>query len=175
MEEKTNKSHILVLPIPGQGHINPMVQFSKRLASKGVKKVTLVTIYSISKNMPKEYGLINIESIPHDDESPPQNIDKMLECAMYYHMDPETTKISFDGSYVSLPRLPLLAKEDLPSFIYDTDLYPALRGLIFSQNINFNKADWLFFNTFNALEKEVLDTQSKLSDQLFHQCILTRD
>ncbi|KAH0705067.1 hypothetical protein KY290_009768 [Solanum tuberosum] len=214
MEEKSNKSHILVLPIPVQGHINPMVQFSKRLASKGVNKVTLVTIYSISKNMPKESGLINIESIPHDDESPPQNIDPMLEwfhllvsknltkiveklsdseypvkvlvfdsmatwaidlahqlglkgaafftqscslSAIYYHMDLETTKVSLDGSDVSLPSLPLLAKEDLPSLIYDTDLYPTLRGLIFSQNINFKKADWLFFNTFNALEKEVID------------------
>ncbi|KAK4725953.1 hypothetical protein R3W88_030870 [Solanum pinnatisectum] len=225
MEEKTNKSHSLVLPIPGQGHINPIVQFSKRLASKGVKKVTLVTIYSISKNMPKESGLINIEFIPHDDDqSPPQNIDKMLEwfhllvsknltkiveklsdseypvkvlvfdsmatwaidlahqlslkgaafftqscslSAIYYHMDPETTKISFDGSDVSLPSLPLLAKEDLPSFINDTDLYPALRGLIFSQNINFNKADWLFFNTFNALEKERLKEDKKYGLSLF--------
>jgi len=160
MEEKNNKSHILILPIPGQGHINPMVQFSKRLASKGVNKVTLVTIYSISRNMPKESGLINIESIPHDDESPPQNIDPMLEwfhllvsknltkiveklsdpeypvkvlvfdsmttwaidlahqlglkgaafftqscslSAIYYHMDPETKKVLFDGSHVSLP------------------------------------------------------------------------
>ncbi|XP_015162130.1 UDP-glycosyltransferase 74E1-like [Solanum tuberosum] len=164
--------------------------------------------------MPKESGLINIESIPHDDESPPQNIDPMLEwfhllvsknltkiveklsdpeypvkvlvfdsmatwaidlahqlglkgaafftqscslSAIYYHMDLETTKVSLDGSDVSLPSLPLLAKEDLPSIIYDTDLYPTLRGLIFSQNINFKKADWLFFNTFNALEKEVVD------------------
>lgn len=35
-------THILVLPFPVQGHINPMHQFSKRLASKGLK-VTLIT------------------------------------------------------------------------------------------------------------------------------------
>nr|UXM20065.1 UGT41 [Panax notoginseng] len=36
------KSHILVIPYPQQGHINPMLQFSKRLASRGLR-VTLVT------------------------------------------------------------------------------------------------------------------------------------
>lgn len=216
MEEKTNKYHILVLPIPAQGHINPMVQFSKRLASKGVHKVTLVTIDSVSKNMSRESSSINIESIPLvDDESQPQNIDEFLEwfqalvsinlikiveklsdseypvkvvvfdsiaawvidlahqlglkgaafftqsCALsaiYYHMDQENSKIFYEGnSSVLLPSLPLLEKEDLPCFIYDSDLYPTLTRLIFSQNIHFKKADWLFFNTFDALEKEVVD------------------
>ena len=42
MESQTQtQPHILVLPYPIQGHINPMLQFSKRLASKG-PRVTLV-------------------------------------------------------------------------------------------------------------------------------------
>ncbi|XP_060173762.1 mogroside IE synthase-like [Lycium barbarum] len=212
MEEITNKAHVLVLPYPIQGHINPMVQFSKRLASRGVK-VTLVTIDYVSKNMPKEFGSIKIESIPHDDD-PPQSVDKSLEwllallskslgaiveklsdseypvkvlvydsiiprpidlahqlglkgaafftqscslSAIYYHMDPETSKVPLDGSVVTLPSLPLLEKEDLPSFIYESDLYPSLTRIIFSQNIHFKKADWLFFNTCDVLEKEVID------------------
>ncbi|KAM3337642.1 UDP-glycosyltransferase 74E2 [Capsicum galapagoense] len=212
MEEITNKDHVLVLPFPMQGHINPMVQFSKRLASSGVK-VTILIIESICKNMPKASGSINIESIPHDD-SPPENIDKSFEwfhvlvsktltkiieklsyseypvkvlvydsistwaidiahqlglkgaafftqscsiSAIYYHMDPEISKIPLDGSVVSLPSLPLLEKEELPSFICEIDLYPAIKELVFSQNINFKKADWLFFNTFDVLEKEVVD------------------
>jgi hypothetical protein len=38
-----DQSQILVFPSPGQGHMSPMIQFSKRLASKGVR-VTLVTV-----------------------------------------------------------------------------------------------------------------------------------
>lgn len=51
-EEKTgaNQSHILVFFFPVQGHMNPMVQFSKRLASKG-QRVTIVTTTSASKSM----------------------------------------------------------------------------------------------------------------------------
>ncbi|MCD9642434.1 hypothetical protein HAX54_029260 [Datura stramonium] len=217
MEKIPNKSHVLVLPYPAQGHINPMVQFSKRLTSRGVK-VTLVTTNSVSKNMPKESGSFKIESInPHDDDDdspPPEKLDESIvwffnlvsknlgaiveklsdseypvkalvfdsvftwaidlahqlglkgaafftqSCslsAIYYHMDPEKSEIPLDGSDVSLPSLPLLEKEDLPSFIYESDLYPTLSGFIFGQNINFKKADWLFFNTFDALEKEVID------------------
>ncbi|KAL6270693.1 hypothetical protein ACE6H2_027604 [Prunus campanulata] len=44
------KAHCLVLPFPCQGHINPMLQFSKVLAHKGVK-VTLVTTRYIHKTM----------------------------------------------------------------------------------------------------------------------------
>nr|UHH90514.1 UDP-glycosyltransferase [Nicotiana benthamiana] len=211
MGEITTKSHVLVLPFPVQGHINPMVQFSKRLASRRVK-VTLVTIDSISKSMPMESCSVKIESIPHD-ESPPNSIDIFLEwfstlisnnlkniveklsdseypvkvlvfdsvstwaidlahevgikgaafftqscsiSAIYYHLDPEISQITLDGASISLPSLPLLEKEDLPSFVYEGDSYPSLVRLVFSQNINFKKADWLLFNTFDVLE-EVVD------------------
>ncbi|CAN4095654.1 unnamed protein product [Withania somnifera] len=60
-------------------------------------------------------------------------------------MDLKTSQIPLDGSAVSLPSLPFLEKNDLPSFVYE------------SYNINFEKADWLFFNRFDALEKEVID------------------
>ncbi|GLT55565.1 hypothetical protein SLA2020_286760 [Shorea laevis] len=48
--ENTHQTHILVIPYPVQGHINPMLQFSKRLASKG-PRVTVITTTSISKSM----------------------------------------------------------------------------------------------------------------------------
>ncbi|XP_030521769.2 mogroside IE synthase-like [Rhodamnia argentea] len=47
---KPRNPHCLVLSYPSQGHINPMLQFSKRLLHKGVK-VTLVTTKSISKTL----------------------------------------------------------------------------------------------------------------------------
>ncbi|MCD9559064.1 hypothetical protein HAX54_016793 [Datura stramonium] len=203
MEKIPNKSHVLVLPYPAQGHINPMVQFSKRLTSRGVK-VTLVTTNSVSKNMPKESGSFKIESInPHDDDDdspPPEKLDesivwffnlvsKNLGAIVEKLSDSEypVKALVFDsvftwaidlahqlglkgaafftqsyGSDVSLPSLPLLEKEDLPSFIYESDLYPTLSGFIFGQNINFKKADWLFFNTFDALEKEAYTNDLKL-------------
>lgn len=45
-----HQSHCLALAYPTQGHINPMLQFSKRLEQKGVK-VTLVTTKSICKTI----------------------------------------------------------------------------------------------------------------------------
>ncbi|CAA6658962.1 unnamed protein product [Spirodela intermedia] len=36
-------AHALIVPYPSQGHINPMLQFAKRLASRGGPRVTLVT------------------------------------------------------------------------------------------------------------------------------------
>ncbi|KAK0588594.1 hypothetical protein LWI29_003011 [Acer saccharum] len=44
------KSHCLVLSYPMQGHINPLLQFSKRLQHKGIK-VTLVNTRFISKTI----------------------------------------------------------------------------------------------------------------------------
>ncbi|KAL1552596.1 mogroside IE synthase-like [Salvia divinorum] len=36
MDKKEHKPHCLILPYPSQGHINPLIQFSKRLAHKGI-------------------------------------------------------------------------------------------------------------------------------------------
>ncbi|OIT30108.1 PREDICTED: UDP-glycosyltransferase 74E2-like [Nicotiana attenuata] len=216
MEEINSKTHVLVLPCPAQGHINPIVQFSKILASKEVK-VTILTIDFVCKAMLLDCGpLVNIESIPHE-AIPVEGLDNFLEwfqtlmlekfsgivekfgdseypvkvvvidsiitwiidlahelglkvaafhtqpvalSALYYHIDQEdpTNKIPFDGSVpVSLPSLPLLEKEDLPSFISETDAYPTVKRLAFGQNFNFKKADSLLFNTFDALEEEVIN------------------
>ncbi|KAF5177477.1 Udp-glycosyltransferase 74f2 [Thalictrum thalictroides] len=59
------KAHVLVLPFHGQGHMNPMLQFSKRLASKGIK-ITLAATLSATKNMPPQVGSISLEPIYDD-------------------------------------------------------------------------------------------------------------
>ncbi|CAN7043274.1 unnamed protein product [Brassica oleracea var. botrytis] len=43
-----SKGHVVVLPYPVQGHLNPMVQFAKRLVSKGVKVTIATTTYTAS-------------------------------------------------------------------------------------------------------------------------------
>ena len=45
-----DQSQILVFPSPGQGQMSPMIQFSKRLASKGVR-VTLVATTTSSNSI----------------------------------------------------------------------------------------------------------------------------
>ncbi|KAK4489876.1 hypothetical protein RD792_000523 [Penstemon davidsonii] len=59
------KAHIMVLAYHGQGHINPMVQFSKRLAAKGIK-VTITTTLSNTKIMKSSSSPITFESIYDD-------------------------------------------------------------------------------------------------------------
>jgi len=64
MEKERNayRAHCLVLTFPSQGHINPMLEFSKRLEHKGLK-VTLVTTNFISKTIYKEATSIALETI----------------------------------------------------------------------------------------------------------------
>jgi pathogen-inducible salicylic acid glucosyltransferase len=64
MEKKTiaNKVHCLVLPYPLQGHINPMLQFSKLLQHEGVR-VTLVTTLYHRKNLQTVPPSFTIETI----------------------------------------------------------------------------------------------------------------
>lgn len=47
MVEKKRIGHVVVLPYPSQGHINPLLQFAKRLASKGVKATIATTHYTV--------------------------------------------------------------------------------------------------------------------------------
>ncbi|XP_057957041.1 mogroside IE synthase-like [Malania oleifera] len=61
-ELKASEIHILVLPYPVQGHLNPMLQFSKRLALKGLR-VMLLAAMSISESIPDQAGSVKIQRI----------------------------------------------------------------------------------------------------------------
>ncbi|KAL3506920.1 hypothetical protein ACH5RR_032302 [Cinchona calisaya] len=221
-EETAAKFHALVLIFPLQGHINPMLQFSKRLAARGIK-VTVVTTNSINLPVESRSNLIKFESIPEisnqegeKDEKQTDNdrIDVFLKkieaevlehlpmiferkaaagepvkvlvydsvmpyafdiaqkqgilgaafftqsctvCAIYHHIHQGTLKVPLEEPNSSLPSVPIiLESKDLPSFIYETGSYPALLRLVLYQNLNFKKADWLFFNSFDSLEHEAI-------------------
>ncbi|XP_061368561.1 UDP-glycosyltransferase 74G1-like [Gastrolobium bilobum] len=64
MEKKSidRRVHCLVLAYPAQGHINPMLQFSKLLQHEKVR-VTLVTARSFCKNMQNVPASIALETI----------------------------------------------------------------------------------------------------------------
>ncbi|KAM3379442.1 UDP-glycosyltransferase 74G1 [Capsicum galapagoense] len=57
-----HKAHCLILPYPVQGHVNPMLQFSKRLQSKGVK-ITIAPTKSFMKNMQDLPTTVSVEAI----------------------------------------------------------------------------------------------------------------
>ncbi|KAL3501241.1 hypothetical protein ACH5RR_035690 [Cinchona calisaya] len=60
--EGTHQPHVLVLPYPSQGHINPLLQFVKRLASKGVKATIATTYYTV-----KSINAVNVGVEPISD------------------------------------------------------------------------------------------------------------
>lgn len=58
-------THILAIPFPLQGHINPMIQLCNRLAWKGIG-ITLLTTVSFSSTLQRrsEATSINFETVP---------------------------------------------------------------------------------------------------------------
>nr|GMC56239.1 UDP-glycosyltransferase 74E2-like [Ipomoea batatas] len=212
MAEMSTLSHVLVIPYPIHGHITPMVQLSKRLASRGVG-VTVITPTSTSACIQVSSSLIRIESIP-DGVKPDSGFDAISDwlkdlvsnnlaeimskvtgsgcvlttvvydsimpwvadlvhqlglraaafnsqsCAVfavYHHTDQENLTSPTEGSTVSLPSMPPLGLNDLPSFVRNKSSYSSLLRFVLSRNLNTQKADWLLFNTFDELEKEVLE------------------
>ena len=60
-----------------------------------------------------------------------------------------------DDVAVSLPALPQLEKRDLPSFCHVVDPEQCAVKLLTDQFSNLERADWVFFNTFDNLETPV--------------------
>nr|GMC49579.1 UDP-glycosyltransferase 74G1-like [Ipomoea batatas]GMC55437.1 UDP-glycosyltransferase 74G1-like [Ipomoea batatas] len=64
MENHENKVvHCLILPYPAQGHINPMLQFSKRLEAKGVKISIAITKFLLTTLQDLSSSHLSIETI----------------------------------------------------------------------------------------------------------------
>ncbi|EYU17631.1 hypothetical protein MIMGU_mgv1a006064mg [Erythranthe guttata] len=61
-EKKEHRVHILCVPYPSQGHVNPMLQFCKRLVSKGAKATFTITNF-ISKSINPKSHSVDIASI----------------------------------------------------------------------------------------------------------------
>ncbi|XP_021290116.1 UDP-glycosyltransferase 74E2-like [Herrania umbratica] len=194
-----------------QGHINPMLQFAKRLASKGLK-VTFITTKPMQSpstsisiqtiefpegekaNGAEEFAhlyktlvserLANlIDHLNSSSSDPPKALvyDSFLPWALdvakqfglhgasfftqswsnssiYYHLNQGTLKVPLEeNAVVSLPSMPVLGINDLPSFVSDTGSYPGLLKMVIDRFSNFQEADWLFCNTFKELEHEVIN------------------
>lgn len=83
MERKPTKDevHVIVFPFPIQGHINPMLQFSKQLVLRGLR-VTLVTTSPFSSKLSEFRSCsIDIETISDgaNEAANPGNVDTYIE------------------------------------------------------------------------------------------------
>ncbi|CAL5391491.1 unnamed protein product [Camellia sinensis] len=85
---------------------------------------------------------------------------------IYYYVHHGLMKLPVESPPVSIPGLPLLELQDMPSFIYVHGSYPAYFELVLNQFSNVDKADYVLVNTFYQLEAQVVDSTSKLVSPL---------
>lgn len=214
-ESKAYGAHVLALPYPSQGHINPMLQFCKRLVSKNLKATLAITNF-ISTSMNPKPGSVGLDTISdgydqagftqadsvdsylatlkiHGSETLAELIKKHkgsahpIDCIVYDAFLPWALDVAKDFGLagaafftqpcsvnyvyyyvkrglltlpvtelpVSMPGMPLMELEDMPSFIYVDGSYPAYFELVLNQYLNVDKADFVLVNTFYKLEEEV--------------------
>ncbi|KAK7256336.1 hypothetical protein RIF29_29778 [Crotalaria pallida] len=220
-----SRAHCIVLAYPSQGHINPMLQFSKLLEHEGVR-ITLVTTFYYLKKLKKLPSSIALETISdgYDDGFHETDVEKQklyfdrfrevgsqtlgelieklaskghpVDCviydsflpwtldvtkkygivgavyltqnmtvnSIYYHFHLGKIQLPLTDLQISIPTLPPLQHEDMPSFFFDKD--PALLEFLVAQFSNVEKADWILCNTFYELEKEVTDWKTKIWPKL---------
>ncbi|XP_047311120.1 UDP-glycosyltransferase 74G1-like [Impatiens glandulifera] len=226
MEKRNEKVHVLVVPYPAQGHINPMIQFCKRLINHNGIKCTLALTLHLSKTITptatatpniifetisdgcdragfseagtseiyleklRENGSRTLEELIVKLNSTGNPVDVIIydgflpwaldvgkrfgllgvlfftqTCsvnAIYYHVHQGNLKLPLTQSTVSLPGLPLLLDSETPSYVHVYGDYPGFSHTVVNQFSNIDKADWVLFNSFYDMEKEVLDWARKL-------------
>ncbi|KAH6836312.1 hypothetical protein C2S53_001178 [Perilla frutescens var. hirtella] len=222
-EKEAEKAHCLILPFPIQGHINPMLQFAKRLLQKGIIGITLVITKQLAKTTHYSSAAISLQTISDGfDDGAPTDINQADYLARFEEVGSTTLKEAMQGladsgrpvdcvifdpflpwalqvakelavfaaafftqscavdhiyhhvykgelkvpllpgdQEILIPGLPPLRPDDMPSFVSSYGTYPPLFEVVVNQFTGLDKADWLFFNTFYNLEKEVIDYMAK--------------
>ncbi|KAL5848423.1 hypothetical protein ACOSQ4_006436 [Xanthoceras sorbifolium] len=217
-EPRNSGVHVMCLSFPPQGHINPMIQFCKRLASKGLMVTLITTTSCTAKFTQTQASSINLERISDgfkEGEMTTANIEEFFKgfkisvsqslaeliekqtssryppkflvydsympwaldiarrfgidgaplCTtsmavhtIYYHVHQGRVKTPVEeSSVISLPSMPLLGKNDLPSFLYlSGSPHDFLLNETVDQFSNIQQLNWLFVNTFDKLEDEVV-------------------
>ncbi|KAL4631960.1 hypothetical protein ACB092_04G017300 [Castanea dentata] len=217
MENKAYRGHVLALPFPIQGHINPLLQFSKRLVSKGLKATLATTLFIHNTMQPQSSSSLQFDTISdgYDEggfaqaESIHACLNRMetigsktladliiknkntanpIDCIIYdpflpwalevskkfgiygaafftqtcavnfiyYHVHHGILKLPITSTPISIPGLPVLELEDMPSFISLPGSYPAYFEMVLNQFSSTDKADAVLVNTFYELEPEVV-------------------
>ncbi|KAL4030929.1 hypothetical protein IC575_009184 [Cucumis melo] len=219
-ERDDRTPHILTVTYPSQGHINPMLQFSKRLQKRGFKITLVLTnfIARVSHSLPpfpiltisdghddggfasadsaqtyldsfRRFGSESLRELLRRLSSSASPVDCLIydsflpwaldvakefqiatavfftqSCAVaniYYHVHKGLIDLPLPNRESEIPGLPLMKLAEFPSFIYQLGSYPAYYDLLVNQYANVDKADWIFCNTFDELEREVLEYLKK--------------
>ncbi|CAN1252429.1 UDP-glycosyltransferase 74F2 [Linum perenne] len=221
---KPQNGHVLLLPYPGQGHLNPMIHFARRLITRGLRATLLTTNFiTSSSNFPPAIGPVHVDAISDGFDSGgfshASSIDDYLSrlqqagsktlsdlidrykttpypvsclvyepflpwaldvakdhglyaasfftqpCVVdfiYYNIRHGLLKLPVDTWPVRIPGLPDMEPRDMPSFVNAPEAYPAYFAMVVNQFSNTEKADYVLINTFYELEKEAIDTMSKV-------------
>ncbi|KAM4115172.1 hypothetical protein ACJW30_04G128200 [Castanea mollissima] len=203
------KGHVVVLTYPAQGHIHPLLQFAKRLASKGLKATLATTHYTVGSIHATTVGVEPIsdgydeggykqapsteaylESFKSVDSASPVNCvayDSLLPwaldvarqfgiyaaafltnsasvCSMYWHIDHGRLALPEKQATepVLFPGLPSLGPADLPSFLAQPSSNSAYLAVIVEKFSCLDKNDWVFCNSSEELESELVKAMSGL-------------
>ncbi|KAG2675795.1 hypothetical protein I3760_12G023100 [Carya illinoinensis] len=216
------RGHVIVLTYPAQGHINPLLQFGKRLASKGLKVTLATTHYTVksihsatvgvepisdgfdeagfkqapsleayidSFNSVGSKTLAELISKFNDSASPVNCIvyDSLLPwalqvarqfgiygavfltnsasvCSMYWHIHHGnlTLPVKLETEQLLLPGLPPLGISNLPAFIEQPTRASAYLTLILEKFGLLEENDWVFCNSFEELESELVKAMKGL-------------
>ncbi|KAK9064515.1 hypothetical protein SSX86_015897 [Deinandra increscens subsp. villosa] len=219
--QKIYKAHVLVLPYPSQGHINPLLQFAKTLASKGLKATLATTHYTLSSISAPSVAVepisdgfdgggfaqarseeLFLESFKSNGSrtltqliKKHQKTNNPITCIVYDSFLPWALEVAKENGIlggpfftnsaavtavfgriyggrlklpvrvedcpVVVPGVPALNLEDLPSFLNAPESYPAYLRMKLNQFSNLEEADWIFSNTFQSLESEVVKGMSE--------------
>ncbi|XVE57084.1 hypothetical protein DITRI_Ditri04bG0063600 [Diplodiscus trichospermus] len=213
---QNQRCHVLVVTYPAQGHINPLIQFAKRLASKGVEVTLATTPYTIKcihvntiaiepisdgfdeggfKQAPNlEAYLESFKTVGsrtlaelivkfNNSGTPVSCIvyDSLLSwaldvakefgiyaaimltnsasvCSLYWqiHQGRLTLPLKQETLAAQIPGLPSLRFSDLPSFLAQPANHPAYLALILDKVSALDENDWVFCNSFEELESELV-------------------
>ncbi|KAF7149590.1 hypothetical protein RHSIM_Rhsim02G0086400 [Rhododendron simsii] len=61
--KRSSAVHVLAIPYPSQGHLNPMLQFCRRLVSKGLKATLAITTFISNTTQPKSDSAVQLDTI----------------------------------------------------------------------------------------------------------------
>ncbi|KAK9005142.1 hypothetical protein V6N11_042588 [Hibiscus sabdariffa] len=218
MQNQRGHAHVLVVTYPAQGHINPLLQFAKRLNSKGVKATVATTPYTIDSIRVNSSIAVELISDGFDEGGFNQapTLEAYLEsfktagsktlaelimklnnsgtpvccvaydsllswalgvakgfgipaaimltnsatvCSFYWQINRGclTLPVEQETLAAPMPGLPSLDISDLPSFLAQPTNQSAYLALILDKLGTLDENDWVFCNSFEELESELLE------------------
>ncbi|KAG5588848.1 hypothetical protein H5410_049282 [Solanum commersonii] len=190
MENLKNDCHVLLVTFPSQGHINPSLQFAKKLVNLGIKVTfsTSLTAFNRISKLPNIEGLSftpfsdgydgkfkgsldEFESfysslVSHGSKFVAQIIESRVVEGRPFKRVIYTTFMAWD-QVVDLPGLPRLSPRDFPSFVFidvNSKYGWGVKSIIDQiELLNSEENPRVLVNTFDDLEFDALRALKNLT------------